>query len=318
MPNYGNIATRIKSKDQCQYKNMKLNNSPAAASTNGKYNLLARTKNFSNFTEIFILFVVLLCFWAQYAFIGDVLNSRGINYINFITLPIDQHIQFSTTWSLFYSTALIIPFLFGWIIFIRSKFNLLYTYRLFLTCLLILIIHYCIYFIFPTCKILWQDPGFTTFWQQIQNPGFLNENTRFVLSITTPWNSFPSYHIGSAWVIFRYTFERFKILGVIFLLWFIGMCLGTLTLKVHVVLDGVAAILISEGCYQLFKIKRIQNYLKNYVSISSRKPILLTYLCCALIVSPLVLYELIMLKPMTVPQFINQSNFAIETNNQIS
>ena len=289
---------------------MKPNNLSAVANLNinSKYALLEQSNNLQRCTEIFILFILLLCFWAQYAFIGNFVNARGVNYIDLITLPFDRDLAFSTFWSLFYSTALIVPFMFGWIIFIRSRFNLLYTYRLFLSCLLILVIHYSIYLLFPTCKILWQEPGFPAFWQQIQTPGLLNENTRFVLGITTPWNSFPSYHIGSAWIILRFTFERFKILGGIFLLWFIGMCLGTITLKVHVVLDGVAGIIISELCYQLFKTNPIQRYLKKFLAIHPRKPILCVYLCCILIAAPLVIYELIYIKPITVPEFVSLKN----------
>ncbi|HVV68870.1 MAG TPA: phosphatase PAP2 family protein [Gammaproteobacteria bacterium] len=286
---------------------MKSNNLSAVFNVS-QYASLERSTNIQRFAEAFILFILLLCLWAQYAFIGNILNSRGTNYINLITLPLDHDLAFSTFWSLFYSAALIIPFVFVWILFIFSRFNLLLIYRLFLSCLLILIIHYIIYFLFPTCKILWQDPGFSAFWQQIQTPGFLNRNTQFVMSITTPWNSFPSYHIGSAWIILRFTFARFKILGSLFLIWFIGMCLGTITLKVHVIMDGIAAIIISELCYQLFKIPRIVHYVNKFSDIHPRKPILCIYLCCILIGAPLVLYELIYIKPMTVPEFVRLSS----------
>lgn len=266
--------------------------------------LIQQPNRNTRFAEFLLLFILMAAYWAQYTFIGDLVSDWGVNHIDLVTLPWDKTIPFSASWSFFYSSALFIPFIFGGIVFFRSGLDLLLAYRMMLTGILVLTIHYICYVSFPTATLIWKYPGFTTFWQQIQGPGWLNENTRFILSITSPGNSFPSYHIGSAWIILRYTFERSKLLGLIFLAWFIGMCIGTLTLKVHVIMDGVAGIIISELCYQLFKTHKIQAYLQWWITNFARKPIIWIYLCCALIVAPLVIYEFIHIPAVVVTGFV--------------
>ena len=51
--------------------------------------------------EMITLFVLMLCIWAQYGFIGNVASSRGVNYIGIFTTPLDNAIPFSATWALF-------------------------------------------------------------------------------------------------------------------------------------------------------------------------------------------------------------------------
>ncbi len=254
------------------------------------------------FLEIAVLFLITLCYWAQYGFIGDLVGYRQVNYIELITTPIDKNIHFTISWSLFYSSALIVPFLMSWIIIVQSRLNFLLFYRIFFTCLLVLSIHYALYFLFPTQVPLWEDPGFITFWQT-QDTDWLTANVRFIMSITSPWNSFPSYHIGSGWIILRYSFERFKLLSYIYLLWFIGMSIGAFTLKIHILLDGIVGIIISECAYQLFKTVKIQGYLQRFANMYPRNNVLIAYSCIALLLISLVTYQLAYFKPKFIPSY---------------
>lgn len=258
------------------------------------------------FIEISVLFIITLCYWAQYGFVGDMASLQQVNYIHLITTPLDQNIKFNIFWSFFYSTALIIPFLVAWLIIIKSKFDLLLFYRIFFTCLLVLSIHYIIYFLFPTRINLWEDPEFISFWQQ-DHTSWLAKNTEFVVSITSPWNTFPSYHIGSGWIVLRYCFERFKLLSYIYTLWFIGMCIGAFTLKFHLILDGIIGIIISELIYQLFKTNKMQTYLLHYINKYSRKILIPIYCVLALFLTSLVFYQLLHAKPKFIPGYITSS-----------
>lgn len=255
--------------------------------------------------EITVLFVLMLCYWAQYGFIGNVVIGRGVNYIHFLISPLDQAIPFSASWSLFYSSALFVPFLFSWLIFIQSRFDLLLFYRMLLTCLLTLTIHFTFYLLLPTCTDIWNYPGFSTFWQQLKLPGLLHDNARYILSITSPWNSFPSYHIGSGWIVLRYTMERLRLrfLRYFFLIWFMGMCIGALTLKVHTIADGLAAILISECVYQLFRQPVLQKSLSSFLQKTNRKKVIGGYLAVILIAAPLVIYQLNHITPILISQY---------------
>lgn len=287
---------------------MENQNTPDPISTltiDNTYNLYEQSKPGLRFIEFLFLFVLMGLYWSQYTFIGDLVSHWEVNYIDLITLPLDRKIPFTTIWSFFYSSALVVPFAFAWIIFFRYKLDLLIAYRMVLTCVSTLTIHYLIYILFPTDMFLWKYPGFQAFWQHIQTPGWLNENTKFILSITSPGNSFPSYHIGSGWIMLRYTFERFKVLGCIFLVWFIGMCIGAFTLKIHVILDGVAGIIISELLYQLYKTKKVNNYLVKWVNRYPRKSIIFGYFCCILILASVVIYEFRHIQPVVMAGFIS-------------
>ena len=125
--------------------------------------------------------------------------------------------------------------------------------------------------------------------------------------MSSPWNAFPSYHIASGWNILRYTQERLKCGQYLMAIWFIGMCIGTVTLKLHIILDGVAAIFIAELCYQLFKLPKIKLILQQFIALP-RKGILTAYIMITLLVISLVIYQLIHIKPILIGSLIGTSS----------
>ncbi len=151
--------------------------------------------------------------------------------------------------------------------------------------------------------MIWQYPSFPAFWQQLNQPGFLHENARFILGMTSPWNSFPSYHIGSGWIVLRYAMERLKFLRYFFMVWFIGMCIGALTLKVHTIADGVVAIMISEWLYRFFRKPTSQKQLRLFLQQTDPKNRICGYLAATLILAPLVIYQLTHITPILISQY---------------
>jgi hypothetical protein len=202
----------------------------------------------SNIAEILIGAIVLILFF-YYVPIGEISGLRGLNLAPYMTTPLDRIIPFNTFWIIFYGISKYV--IASVIVLIRLKVgaNIKFIQRMALTYLAIILMAYVLFLLTPSSVIkMFGIPN--ELWR---SGSWLNQQTVYEYRHESPWNSNPSLHIGMSWLTYRffaYVYKN-KIYHTIYMIWFLGMLIGTLCLKVHVICNLVCGFILAEGSFRM-------------------------------------------------------------------
>lgn len=209
--------------------------------------MYALRKNISKDFELFLLILIAATFFLFYEPVSHVSALRGFNLAPYITTPIDWIIPLQPFWILFYSLVEVVAIL--TILLIRAKIgedNVAFR-KITITIITMLLIEYFLNIIFPTSVIeMFGIPK--TIWSK----NLLNFLVMDQISERAPWNSTPSIHVALSWLSFRFFatyYEKIWQRGI-FLFWFVGVAISTVTLKINVLLNIIFGILIAEFAFK--------------------------------------------------------------------
>lgn len=204
-------------------------------------------KNISNDFELFLLILIAATFFLFYGPVSHVSALRGFNLAPYITTPIDWVIPLQPFWILFYSSVEIVAIL--TILLIRAKIgegNIVFR-KITITIIMMLLIEYCLNIIFPTSVIeMYGIP------KNVWSTNLLNLLAMDRVSERAPWNSTPSIHVALSWLSYRFFATYYEKIWqrAIFLFWFTGVAISTVTLKINVLLNIIFGVLIAEFVFR--------------------------------------------------------------------
>lgn len=186
----------------------------------------------------FWISLVLMMIVNRLVFMGGHLLSRGRFHYD-LSLQVDSSIPFLPwTISIYFGC-----FIFWAVIYyIVARLPRQDADRFFCANLLAKVVCFLIYILFPT-TIVRPDPCGTTVWDSV---------VRFLYRIDTADNLFPSIHCMLGWLCWVGVRGKKSVplmWRIAALLMAIAVCVSTLTVRQHVVLDIAGGILLSEGCY---------------------------------------------------------------------
>lgn len=189
----------------------------------------------------------LLLFWPAY-FVGFVLLERLVpeERCHIISCPLDERIPFCE-WFL-------IPYVFWYFcLFGISLYTLLFdvpVFRKFMKYLILTTaVAFCVYFLYPNRQIL--RPA------ELPTGSILAEGVALLYRVDTPTNVCPSLHVLHSFAILSAGIRARGLEGKIWKCFFgittVLVCLSTVFLRQHSVLDGILAIPVCAGaewlCY---------------------------------------------------------------------
>ena len=199
--------------------------------------------------DIEIISVILLSVvvFACYGMVAEIASKMGVNYTPILVTEFDKNIPFTNIWGLFYEGAFYVPAVVFLLLRWRFGPNVALFQRMCLSVISMMLISFVVFILFPTnsSNILGVP--------HLKPDSFANSVVIFIYRSIEGWNSTPSTHISMSWLFFRFFARYFHLFWqrLIYLIWFVGMALGTVTLRVHIVLDICTGFLLAEICYQI-------------------------------------------------------------------
>lgn len=186
--------------------------------------------------------------FLYYGPIGYIASQEGVNYANYFVTQFDLLTPFNSIFILFYILAEFVIVLAVVLVRIRIGPELAVFQQLSCSVIVFLLINFSIFLLYPSSAIdLYGIPTI------VNSHGWLEYLVTLMYRSTSPWNSNPSLHIGMSWFIYRFFSRYYKFWAkTIYLLWFIGMAIGTLVLKVHMLFNILFAILLAQLCFFIF------------------------------------------------------------------
>ena len=218
-----------------------------------------KKKNLLRDVEIVSLCIVTLLVFFCYGVVAEISSKLGSNYAEMLVSKFDYQIQFTTMWAACYEAAFYVPIAVLLAIRLKRGPDVAIFQRICLTTICMMLIGFVIFLVFPTnSSILLGVP-------HLEPTSFGNKLVLFIYRSIEGWNSTPSTHIGLSWLFFRFFAHCFKnwYWRAIYLLWFVGMMFGTLTLRVHILIDVATGFLWAEFCYQVIYARITRKSLAN-------------------------------------------------------
>ena len=218
---------------------------------------------FQNYFEFMVVSIAIYLLWTFYVPIGTLTSFKGVNNAHLTFFPWDNLISFCPYPVTAYGIAFIlVPLaIFFSIINLYKDQNAIRAF--YLAFFLLILICFVIFWFFPTSVITFRGIP-----QEVYKESFLNAQVLETYQRVSPWNSFPSMHIATGWLCLRMVFFAFnnKVVKYSYLIWFLMMMLGTVSLMYHSILDGVAGFIIAEVVFRLC-INYKDNFSKQYKQI---------------------------------------------------
>lgn len=195
--------------------------------------------------EILCLVVFMSLVFMCYGVIAEIASHSPFNYASLLVTPLDKLIPFQTTWSLFYEVAFVIPLIVFVMIRVTAGAQVAVFQRIALAMLALILCSFIIFLLFPSNVFVLHDVP------AVALTGFDGRFVQLVYHSIGGWNAFPSTHTSVSWLFFRIfaTFYKRWYARLIFLLWFFAMLAGTVTLRVHNIIDVLAGVLLAEAIF---------------------------------------------------------------------
>ena len=198
--------------------------------------------------DIEIITIVLLTtlIFMCYGMVAEICARIGVNYASYLVTSLDINIPFTNVWGLFYEVAFYVPAIVLLLLRLRFGANIALFQRICLSVVVMMLLSFVVFLFIPTNSSLILGVP------HIQADSFGNAVALFIYRSIEGWNSTPSTHIAMSWLFFRFFARYFCLLWqrCIYLLWFAAMTIGTLTLRVHIIVDICTGLLLAEFCYQ--------------------------------------------------------------------
>jgi len=212
---------------------------------------LTQTTLFEKVQILVCLSVIMLLFSSLYDLISYI-SLHNVIYSTHLITAWDDDIPFNSSLALIYlSTFLMSPLVYLYFLFIvKCSFSQIKTI-LFGWCIIIAV-SLAIYFFIPTSSFLTlKNQVHFNYQPQSELSSLL---TYLVFKIVVPGCSFPSTHISGVWYIYRcLCFFKIRFFyKLLYLIYCILVAISTVTLKLHLIADVIAALILVEIVYWFF------------------------------------------------------------------
>lgn len=194
-------------------------------------------------SERFFLFLSTIMVLSFYNIVGYYSSLRHLNYTGVLITTFDKAIPFQDIWVVFYIAIYPVIFLSGLFFWFNKDVTIVSVRACSLTVILMALTCYALFFAFPMSVISVFGVPKALYYHSL-----LAGLTKKMFSTESRWDANPSMHITVSWIAYRFLTHIYsqKILKYSYIIWFIGMLIGTLTLKVHIIFNIICGILIAE------------------------------------------------------------------------
>ena len=207
--------------------------------------------NFSADCELFFLILLSILVFGFYGPVAEISSWQGVNYSTTIVTNFDHSTLFTTIWIIFYQIAFYLPVVITLLVRFKEGAQITLFQRVVFALLALLIVNYIIYIVWPTnAYVLFKQT-------KVVGSDLTDDITRWVFANIEAWCATPSLHIGLGWFFFRFFAAHYTKWWqrLLYLIWFVGMALGTLTLKVHILVDVLTGLITAEFFYYFMVMK---------------------------------------------------------------
>lgn len=194
--------------------------------------------------ELALLLAAGYAYHLYYNLVGHVASLRGRDLGPYLLTPLDRAVPYMPFWVHFYQLAYLAPLAVVAVLIRRLRLDLPRFRRIVLAFLAMLSVHYALYLLVPTSARDLRLP------EEVLGEGLAGRLVRYQYRLATVWCAWPSFHVAAGWYLLRLLFRYCTAAPWIYLVWFAGMCVGTVAIKIHYVLDGLTAIAVAEASYR--------------------------------------------------------------------
>lgn len=216
--------------------------------------------------EIILLAIYIALIFGLYNIFGQIVSLRGIDLSYLVTMPLDYTVKLVPSFVLAYNFVYIYPVMILVYLVLHPKVSLVQIRVVFLAVSVLFAVHYLIWIAFPTSlEPLLKSADV----EGAKSSVFYGLLLKTYASIS-PWNSFPSFHVSSVWFLYRTVSHYIKHwTSIVFFTIAILIILSISFIKVHYIADAVSAVIVTEIVYNIFFIRRynqFHNFLSNIKS----------------------------------------------------
>lgn len=207
----------------------------------GEYKKQSLKSDLETLCLVVFMGLVFMC----YGVIAEIASHSSFNYASLLITPLDKLIPFQSTWSLFYEVAFVVPLIVLLMVRVKVGAQVAVFQRMVLSMLALIACSFVIFLVFPSNVFMLHGVP------AVALTGFDGQFVKLVYHSIGGWNAFPSTHTSVSWLFFRMfaVFYKRWYARLIYLLWFFAMLAGTVTLRVHNIIDVMAGILIAEAVF---------------------------------------------------------------------
>ncbi|HHT0594994.1 TPA: phosphatase PAP2 family protein [Legionella anisa] len=198
--------------------------------------------------EFVLILIVGYLYFSLFFLVAYWASVRGFTINELISLPWDFMVTFDKNWIVFYALSNIVPVITVSAIFIRRERNIVIIRQFFFATITLLTISYIIFLVFPSNSLPLFDPAIA----RLPDEGIINRLVLWQLHLDTVWNAFPSFHVSLGWMCYRFYADYFPKTKYFFFIWFILMCISTIMLRFHYILDVVGGWFLGEVVFYMF------------------------------------------------------------------
>ncbi len=194
--------------------------------------------------ELALLLATGYAYHLYYNLVGHLASLRGLDFGPRLLTPLDRAVPYMPFWVHFYQLAYLVPLAVMAVLVRRLRLDLPRFRRIVLAFLAMLTVHYVLYLLVPTSARCLRLP------EEALGEGLHGQLVRYQYHLATVWCAWPSFHVAASWYWLRLLFRYCTVSPWIYLVWFAGMCVGTVAIKIHYALDGLTAALVAEASYR--------------------------------------------------------------------
>jgi membrane-associated phospholipid phosphatase len=184
-----------------------------------------------------------------YNLIGHLSSLRGVDFGPWLMTPLDRAMPYLPLGVHPYQIAYFMPGLVLVLLVIKFRMDPPSVRRLVAAFLCLLFTQYALYLLFPVSarSIRLADEAIGS--------GMLAELVRYQYHLATVWCAWPSLHVSACWLFYRVLAQYYRRFHWIYLVWFVAMVVGTVSIKIHYVLDGVTGLVLGELAYRFLFVR---------------------------------------------------------------
>ena len=218
-----------------------------------------------------------------YNLIGHLSSLRGVDFGPWLLTPLDRAIPYLRLGVHPYQIAYFMPGLVLVLLLIKFRMDTPAVRRVVVTFLWLLFTHYALYLLFPVSarSIRLADDAV--------GAGMLGDLVRYQYRLATVWCAWPSLHVSACWFFYRVLAQHYRRFRWVYLAWFVAMVIGTVTIKIHYVLDGVMAMVLGEVAYRFVFVRFERTHALGWPPNTVRAVIQLALLAALLAGIPMVM-----------------------------
>ncbi|MBP6600178.1 MAG: phosphatase PAP2 family protein [Verrucomicrobiales bacterium] len=199
----------------------------------------------ATFLEPIPLLLLLILHGFIYNEIGELSAARGVDFGPLIETPWDLSVPFLPIFVIAYLFAWGFPaLLIGYLLF-ATKINPKVFRITFISQLALMLSCYALWISFPVNFTLTVDDA------RLAEKGWLGQWVAFNYNIASDWNACPSFHVAGPWFLYRTTKVICPQLPKFFLVIVLAICVSTVLIRIHFLVDIPCGFLISEAAIRL-------------------------------------------------------------------